>query len=115
MAIKIDFEKCTGCPQRGEPMCVEVCPGDLMARDDENGKVLQRSKSDCWDCMACVKVCPHEALEVRLPYEIADYKASLMPRVRRDCIVWTVTDIEGREEKFEIRTQIAAEKGGASK
>lgn len=111
MAVKIDFEKCTGCAHRSEPKCVEVCPGDLMAPDESNGKVFQRSRGDCWDCMACVKVCPYEALEVRLPYEIADYKASLMPRVKRDSIVWTVEDIDGNQEQFVLRTKTSNEGG----
>lgn len=86
-------------------MCVEHCPGDLMAFDETEKKAYIREQKDCWDCMVCVKVCPCAALEVRLPYSLADYKASLQPKVFKDHIVWTLKDIDGNVERFLTKTK----------
>lgn len=103
MSVITDKTKCNGCADRAEPMCVKTCPGDLMTLD-EQGKGTIRSARDCWDCMACVKACPRGALETRLPYQLALYKATLRPKVKSDRIEWTLIDIDGNKEEFTIKT-----------
>lgn len=104
MSIKIDYELCTGCGKQGEPPCIKYCPGDLIAIDPEKGKPYIRSERDCWDCMVCVKACPFNAIETRLPYQLASYKASLKPQVYQGKIVWQLKDASGKEEVFELKT-----------
>jgi adenylylsulfate reductase subunit B len=105
MSVICDHGKCTGCRNLDEPRCVRNCPGDLMALDPATGKAYNRDPRDCWDCMACVKLCPHGALETKLPYALADYGAALRPQVKEDRIIWTCKDSSGRVEEYVIRTR----------
>lgn len=89
-------KKCTGCGA-----CENICPGDLMFVTE--GKAVCRSKRDCWDCMSCVKACPVQALEIRIPYQLGYYPAKLVPEMKEKDIIWTVTDIDGNEEKFVVK------------
>lgn len=106
MSVIVDKKRCNGCKHLSEPQCVKLCPGDLfkMAQD---GKSSMRAPHDCWDCMVCVKSCPRAALQTRLPYQLANYKASLTPKIGKDKIEWTAVDINGKVEKFEIKTKEA--------
>ena len=105
MGVIVDQKRCNGCKHLEEPRCVQNCPGDLPAIDPSTGKAYIRDNSDCWDCMVCVKLCPRMALQTRLPYQIANYKATLIPRVYKDRIHWVCTDAHGRVEEFEIKTK----------
>jgi adenylylsulfate reductase, subunit B len=104
MSIKINYDLCTGCAGEEEAICVKLCPGDLLAIDKETGKPYIRSPRDCWDCMVCVKACPYGAIETRLPYQLASYKASLKPEVYKEKIIWHLYDSKGREEIYELKT-----------
>lgn len=99
MSIITHKNKCSGCGK-----CVEICPGNLLALEEESKGPFIRRPEDCWDCMACVKICPHGALETKLPYQLANYKASLQPLVYPDRIVWQLTDLLGNKEDFVIKT-----------
>lgn len=104
MSVEFDFNLCNSCKGQDEPFCVRYCPGDLLAIDEESGKPYIRDEGDCWDCMVCVKSCPLGAIETRLPYPLASYKASLKPKILKDRIIWYLKDAAGREEVFEIKT-----------
>lgn len=104
MSIKIDYSQCSGCQGQGEPSCVKLCPGNLLAINKETGKPYIRSERDCWDCMVCVKACSYEAIETKLPYQLASYQASLKPKVYNGKIVWHLKDVNGKEEVFELKT-----------
>lgn len=106
MAIIVNINRCCGCLGFEEPKCVKACPGDLMVVDQTRRKAYIREPRDCWDCMACVKECPTGALETRLPYQIADYKAVLKPEVKKDRIRWTCIDKHGKKEEFDIKRTI---------
>lgn len=54
--------------------------------------------------MVCVKLCPCNAIVTKLPYQLALYKATLVPKVYEDKIKWVCTDINGNKEEFEIKT-----------
>jgi len=101
MAVIIDHLKCNGCRDALESRCEEVCPGNLMIRNEEHKAVI-RSMSDCWDCMACVKACPMQAIKTKLPYELAAFGAELKPKTTNKQIVWTLKYPDGREEVFTI-------------
>ena len=66
MGIFVDENVCNRCGTADEPMCVRDCPGDLMFIK-ENQKATIRDNRECWDCAACVKVCPTQAIAMQLP------------------------------------------------
>jgi ferredoxin len=56
MTAIVDAEKCSAC---GE--CVESCPLDAIAIQEEKARI---DPETCGDCGACVDVCPTEAISV---------------------------------------------------
>lgn len=104
MPIIVNEEICTGCEGLKEPKCVMICPGNLIALNEEN-KIQIKDSEKCWYCMACVKACPNNALKARLPYEIARYKAELTAKISKNAITWEIMDENGEKEifQFEIR------------
>lgn len=107
MSVKVDYELCTGCPGKGEPPCVKNCPGDLIYINPETNRVEIRNPDECWDCMVCVKLCPRQALETRLPFQLATYKASLKVKKGQENITWKIKDLYGKEEIFTLSTKNA--------
>ena len=93
MTVRIDSECCDGCGTRAEGFCEEICPGDLLYRD--HGKARLREPSDCWDCFACVKACPREALCIELPFEISESRHRLSARIEQGHIMWKMYDLQG--------------------
>ncbi len=106
MTVVVDTKKCTGCKGREKPLCVMLCPGDLMMIDEASGKAAIREPGDCWDCMACVKACPFAALETRLPYELGYHGARLVPKKKGKVMVWELTHLDGRKEVFERKVRL---------
>lgn len=102
MTVSIDILKCNGCGNAEEPYCMRVCPGDLLYRDTVMNKCAMRDTRDCWDCAACLKECPSQAIEMILPVQIGGCGSTLRARTLRDRIVWTLTRNDGRQQVFEI-------------
>jgi len=96
-----DLEKCDGCQGEGEPLCEQVCPGDLM-RLGEDKKGFCIMARDCWDCMSCIKACPKGALETRIPYQIGYRDAKLIPMMGTDNITWTCVDLNGKTDRYQF-------------
>lgn len=88
-------DKCDGCRGKSESMCEQICPMDIMRLDPTIGKAINISPKDCWDCMACVKACPNQAIQTKLPYQIAAYGAKLVPLISGTTILWTLTYADG--------------------
>ena len=61
MGIAVDEHACNRCGTADEPLCVRDCPGDLMFIK-ANDKASIVDNRECWDCAACVKVCPTQAI-----------------------------------------------------
>jgi len=106
-----DLEKCDGCQGEGEPLCEQVCPGDLM-RLGEDKKGFCIMARDCWDCMSCIKACPKGALETRIPYQIGYRDAKLVPMMGTDSITWTCVDLKGKTDRYQFTTRGACAGGG---
>ena len=111
MGIHIDHNLCNGCgyPESETP-CNMACPGDLIFMES-NGKAQICSNADCWDCAACIKICPQQAIELKLPFEIVGGKGFLKAKAYRDKTVWTSQDEEGKEEIFETSARTEASLG----
>jgi adenylylsulfate reductase subunit B len=106
MPVYVNNDKCNGCGSSKEPPCVRMCPGDLMVKDFIEGKAYLRSKEDCWNCYACVKPCPQEAIEMKLSYQIGFFNAKVQPHIiSSELIEWECVDTHGNEERFRIPTK----------
>ena len=104
MPPMVDKKKCNGCRGKEEPLCVNICPGDLMTIGKDE-KAFCRPMRDCWDCMCCTKICPMKAIETRIPYQLGYHGAKLTPFVGKNTITWICTDIYGNEERFKYNTR----------
>lgn len=106
MTIRIDKKKCDGCRLSKQPPCMKSCPGDLIYKDFSSKKAVLRSTADCWDCYCCVKVCPKEAIDVILSYEISNLGASLKPKViDNNTIEWILQDKQGKTTSYRQSTK----------
>ena len=56
MTTMVDSGKCSGCES-----CLEACPLEAIAIQDEIAVV---DEDTCGDCGACLEVCPEEAITV---------------------------------------------------
>lgn len=104
MTVRIDRFLCNGCGKAKEPQCMKVCPGDLFFRD-HTGLTSLRDANDCWDCSACIKECPRQAIEMYLPVQIGGRGSTLKAQTKKDRINWLLTKPDGSKESFEIRTR----------
>ena len=100
MGIHVDIETCNRCGTAEEPMCVRDCPGDLMFIA-ENGKAAITTNRDCWDCAACVKVCPTQAITMRLPASLVVRGVELRGRAYRHKTTWQIRLRDGSERSYE--------------
>ncbi|MFW6007111.1 MAG: 4Fe-4S dicluster domain-containing protein [Halanaerobiales bacterium] len=98
MSIKINKELCHGCPHRKEGRCERICPGNLISR--KNGKAEIEHPQDCWDCAACIKSCPANAISLYLPEEIGGKGAELSAQLKNDEIIWIFRKVKGGEKKY---------------
>ena len=109
MGISIDAELCHGCKKLPEARCVEACPGNLIKMNPGGDLAVMREQADCWDCYACVKMCPVSAVDVVLPYELAGREARLVPKLKRESIRWTLTVAGDPVQIFELATRVPEE------
>jgi adenylylsulfate reductase subunit B len=87
-------DACAGVHQG--PICVYICPNDLMVLDQARMKGLNREPEMCSECFACVKLCPQEAVQVRGYADFVPLGASVKPRRNHSEITWVVTFRDGR-------------------
>lgn len=100
MGIYVDEKACNGCGTAEEPMCVRDCPGDLMLLQ-ESGKAAIRDNRECWDCAACVKVCPTQAIHMQLPTSVIVRGVTLRGRAIRHKTVWRIRLRDDSERAYE--------------
>ncbi len=56
------LESCTGCG-----ICVDTCPGDILAMDEDEGVAYVAYPDECWYCGVCRIECPVEAVVYEFP------------------------------------------------
>lgn len=100
-------DKCDGCMGRDRTACQYICPNDLMVLDKTAMKAYNQEPNMCWECFACVKICPQSAIEVRGYADFVPLGASLVLLRGTDSIIWTVKYRDGRLKRFRfpIRTK----------
>ena len=100
MGIHVDEEVCNRCGTAEEPMCVRDCPGDLMFIKPNNKAAIVDNR-ECWDCAACVKVCPTQAIEMELPASLVAGGVTLRGRALKHKTVWRIRMRDGQEKGYE--------------
>lgn len=112
MPTFVRTDKCDGCEGQDNTACVYICPHDLMRLDQdgsETGHVMKaynQEPEQCWECYACVKTCPRQAIEIRHYADFVPMGASVQPLRGADSILWTIKFRNGSVKRFEfpIRT-----------
>jgi adenylylsulfate reductase subunit B len=100
MGIYVDENACNRCGTADEPMCVRDCPGDLMLIK-ANDKATIIDNRECWDCAACVKVCPTQAIRMQLPTSLVVGGVTLRGRALKHKTVWLIEQRDGEAKAYE--------------
>ena len=97
MPTFVYMTRCDGCGH-----CVDVCPSDIMHIDTTYRRAFNIEPNMCWECYACVKACPQNAIDVRGYADFAPLGHSV--RVLREedkaTISWKIVFRDGREKNF---------------
>lgn len=106
MPTYVNPQKCDGCKALGRPACQYICPNDLMILDRALGKAYNQEPDLCWECFACVKMCPQSAIDIRGYADVMPLGASLTPLRGTDSITWGIKFRDGQVKRFRypIRT-----------
>lgn len=112
MPAFVRTDKCDGCKDQGEAVCVYICPHDLMKLDRDGSvtglpmKAWNQEPDQCWECYACIKICPQIAIENRAYADFVPMGGSVQPLYAGESIVWTIKFRNGEVKrfKFPVRT-----------
>ncbi len=88
---------CDGC---GE--CVDICPSDIMQIDPVTRRAYNIEPNFCWECYACVKACPQNAIDVRGYSDFAPlgHSVRVLREEEKATISWKIKFRDGREKNF---------------
>jgi len=92
-----------------------ICPHDLMKLDKDGSatghamKAYNQEPEQCWECYSCVKICPHNAIEVRHYADVVPLGASVQPLRGSASILWTIKFRNGKVKRFEFPIRTTAE------
>jgi adenylylsulfate reductase subunit B len=112
MPTYVRTDKCDGCEGQDKAACMTICPHDLMLLDKDGSqtghvmKAYNQEPEQCWECYACVKICPQQAIECRHYADIVPMGAQVQPQRSTDSIMWSIKFRNGsiKQFKFPIRT-----------
>ena len=106
MPTFVNPDKCDGCKALAAPACQYICPADLMKLDTSLGKAFNQEPDACWECFACVKMCPQTAIDLRGYADVMPMGATATPLRGTDSIMWALTFRDGtlKRFRFPIRT-----------
>ncbi len=103
MPTFVYMTRCDGCGD-----CVDICPSDIMHIDTTHRRAYNIEPSMCWECYACVKACPQNAIDVRGYADFAPlgHSVRVLREPEKGIISWKIIFRDGREKNFEspIRT-----------
>ena len=101
MPTFVNPNACNACESVHQgPLCVYICPNDLMVMDEGRMKGFNREPEMCSECFACVKLCPQGAIDVRGYADFVPLGASVKP-TRNDLeITWEVRFRDGRSMTY---------------
>ena len=101
MPTYVDPNTCNACQGVHEgPLCVYICPNDLMVLDSSLNKGFNQEPEMCSECYACVKLCPQEAIHVRGYADFVPLGAVVQPHRVDNGLTWDVRFRDGREFQF---------------
>ena len=106
MPTFVDPNVCNACAGEHQgPLCVYICPNDLMALDTGSNKGFNQEPELCSECYACVKLCPQEAINVRGYADFVPLGAIVQPHRtyvenEGDGFRWDVVFRDGRTFEF---------------
>ncbi len=101
MPTYVDPHACNACESVHEgPLCVYICPNDLMVLDSSQNKGLNQEPEMCSECYACVKLCPQDAIHVRGYADFVPLGAVVQPHRVDNGLTWEVRFRDGREFEF---------------
>ena len=103
MPTFVYMTRCDGCGQ-----CVDICPSNIMHIDTTSRRAYNIEPNMCWECYACVKACPQDAIDVRGYSDFAPlgHSVRVLREEEKATISWKIKFRDGREKNFEspIRT-----------
>jgi adenylylsulfate reductase subunit B len=95
MGAVLDEDKCLRCGR-----CGEICPGGLISAREGSLPAIPEPGL-CWDCAACLKECPAQALCLSL-HPLLGGRGAVMTAARKGrSIVWSVTFPDGSVKTIE--------------
>ena len=101
MPTYVDPNACNACAGVHQgPLCVYICPNDLMVLDPGSHKGVNQEPEMCSECYACVKLCPPNAIHVRGYADFVPLGGEVQPSYVGGEIQWDVTFRDGRKEQF---------------
>lgn len=101
MPTFVNPNACNACAEEHlGPLCVYICPNDLMVLDTNINKGFNQEPELCSECYACVKLCPEEAINVRGYADFVPLGATVQPHRTDDGLRWDVVFRDGRTFEF---------------
>lgn len=97
MPTFVYMTRCDGCGY-----CVDICPSDIMHIDKTYRRAYNIEPNMCWECYACVKACPQNAIDVRGYADFAPLGHSVrtLREEKKGTISWKIKFRDGREKDF---------------
>lgn len=106
MPTFVNPDKCDGCRALTRPACMYICPNDLMKLDTDISRAFNQEPDACWECFACIKMCPQSAIDLRGYADVMPLGATATPLRGTDTIMWAVKFRDGtlKRFRFPVRT-----------
>ncbi|MGE4594888.1 MAG: adenylyl-sulfate reductase subunit beta [Gammaproteobacteria bacterium] len=97
MPTFVYMTRCDGCGY-----CVDICPSDIMHIDKKYRRAVNIEPNMCWECYACVKACPQNAIDVRGYADFAPlgHSVRVLREEEKGTISWRIKFRDGREKNF---------------
>ena len=97
MPTFVYMTRCDGCGH-----CVDICPSDIMHIDKTIRRAVNIEPNMCWECYACVKACPQNAIDVRGYADFAPlgHSVRVLREEEKGTISWKIKFRDGREKNF---------------